>query len=207
MQELNNKTFTFYHKVKTQGRVPVEMNRSLFYLHPNTRFCFGLKDELTLKDHEFSNSTNINQQKILQTFAKAHSKDHFLYESNPEGIWNPKHENKRKISKEQHIEWEKLRVQQISNGKIDFIEYLSVMFIFAFMIILKLVFDTYLSFLVGYFIRKKDKFYMLNPSIEYNKDLQVFLIQENDTGVNNIEKTQQQLLDDIPPDKFAAIVN
>ncbi|KAM0673750.1 hypothetical protein GVAV_002838 [Gurleya vavrai] len=70
MQELNNKTFTFYHKIKTQERVPVEINQSLFYLHPNTRFCFDLNDELTLKDYEFSNSTNKNQQKILQTFTK-----------------------------------------------------------------------------------------------------------------------------------------
>ncbi|KAM0673748.1 hypothetical protein GVAV_002836 [Gurleya vavrai] len=72
------------------------------------------------------------------------------------------------------------------------------------MIILKLVFDTYLSHLVGYFIKKKDKTHMENMEHEYTKDLQVFLVQEDVRNNENIKKKQLKLLDDRPPDKYAA---
>ncbi|KAM0673746.1 hypothetical protein GVAV_002834 [Gurleya vavrai] len=204
MQELNNKTFTFYHKIKTQRRVPVEMNQSLFYLNLNTRFCFDLKDELKFNDVEFSNSSNKNQQKKLQTITKAHSTDNFLTKSNPKEIWNQKHKNIKKITSEQQVRIQNIRDPKISNEKIDYIEYLSVMLVFALMIILKLVFDTYLSHLVCYFIKKKDKTHMENMEHEYTKDLQVFLVQEDVRNNENIKKKQLKLLDDIPPDKYAA---
>ncbi|KAM0673745.1 hypothetical protein GVAV_002833 [Gurleya vavrai] len=204
MQELNNKTFTFYHKVKTQGRVPVEMNRSLFYLHPNARFCYDLKDKSKFNDVEFPTSKIKNQQKIILTFTKTHFTNLFSLESNPKEIWNPKHENKRKLSKVQYNGTNKIRGQQISNEKTDYIEYLSVMVIFALIIILKLVFDTYLSHLVCYFIKKKDKTYMENMEHEYTKDFQIFLVQEDVRNNENIKKKQLKLLNDRPPDKYAA---